>query len=54
MTSHKVNLVDEDFMIILKKIDWMWTYTIDRLKVKAYLLAMNDLDVNTYKDYLRQ
>lgn len=54
VTSHKVNSIDEDFMIILKKIDWMWTYTIDRLKVKAYLLAMNDLNVNTYKDYLRQ
>lgn len=54
VTSHKVNSIDEDFMIILKKIDWMWTYTIDRLKVKAYILALNNLTVKTYKDYLRQ
>lgn len=53
-TSPSVGSIDKDFIIILKKIDLMWAYTIQRLKVKAYILALNNLTVKTYKDYLRQ
>lgn len=37
---------------LLSKFYWMWTYTIDRLKVKAYILALSNLTVKTYKNYL--
>lgn len=53
-SSGLLNKVEDEFGVIINKFYLIWTYTIDRLKVKAYLLAMNDLNVNTYKDYLRQ